>query len=299
MHDELQNNVGIAIFFCGLQDSYIVILRQKVEDGHKDMEALKNSEAFILKGIATFDKLIDTNKKRIERVPEKVARLKVVESQLEADLKPLELSAAAQKAELVILESVMSNPCPVLQPRFVPTSTAMVGTEVFVSNCPVCCHGYHCFNWVPASCGHIYHPHCLFTLLGDKTRAPCCFACGKPFLEDWVRSWGLPKIGQDKLPSGEGAYIQEIKATYRVNSACLGRHRHFVQQMQSTQALVCIGTLCHVLVFGFSSRLGHVVNVFICMCRKKPKSRLCDCAMWTTLFLCMNRVLMKMTLLKC
>lgn len=69
-----------------------------------------------------------------------------------------------------------------------------------ISSCPRCSLGFHCNNWVPGSCGHSYHPHCLASLLECCGYcSPYCMACNEVFYPDWLLCWGINSKHKDLL----------------------------------------------------------------------------------------------------
>ncbi|KAL3681661.1 hypothetical protein R1sor_024617 [Riccia sorocarpa] len=94
--------------------------------------------------------------------------------------------------ELVFLEQYFSVPCPALCHRYVPTPLELTRTIFRLTSCPACNLGFHCFNFVPTSCGHAYHPPCVLPLLAKRhTEHPKCLACGERLHPDWLETWGV------------------------------------------------------------------------------------------------------------
>lgn len=88
-----------------------------------------------------------------------------------------------------------------LEPIGIPTALSVGKSHHLVSRCPKCSLGYHCNNWVPAPCGHTYHPHCLLSCLEIS---PSCLACKEVFHPDWLTCWGY------KTPNAEVEHMERF-----------------------------------------------------------------------------------------
>lgn len=109
-----------------------------------------------------------------------------------------------------------------------------------MSSCPVCCFGYFEYNWIPASCGHAYHPACLFPLISVSVNAPKCMSCGQAFTPEWLRLWGFKSKWQD-LPVPETLHYErmviELKGVYALNSRRLHQRRQAAMKLNAEAGL--------------------------------------------------------------
>lgn len=222
----------------------MTILEDRILKEKKAHEDLKISEGIMLESMKTCTNLVKAEQRRLGALPGMLARLEGVAITLEGEVKALDMAEEAQLAEFQTLAKVLCNPCPPLNPTFVPTTTRTLVTQVSCSPCPVCCNGFHCNNWIPASCGHTYHPSCLFSLIGSSLSCAECMACGTVFLNDWLQSWGLPTSEPDVQTTH---YIEELRGLYEKQSRLLCKRRQFGQHIQSAQERVCRITIDSVL----------------------------------------------------
>lgn len=220
-------------------NEFLGMLEGRLGTSRKELEDLHARQETVSKDVQTLKALLSSKEKSFQDLPKKEARAKSLFVGLEADLKAIQYAREAQVKEHQILAAVLETPSPVLIPRFVPTSTRTVGTHISLTNCPVCCNGYHCYNWIPASCGHIYHPACLFPLISVSPSDPKCHACGESFSHDWLQSWGLEQVGSDGFLNPTKSYVDEMRDVYGKHSGRLGRRRELAAQIQSVQERVC------------------------------------------------------------
>jgi hypothetical protein len=145
--------------------------------------AVKDKKA----NLASIQRLLTAKQARVLEAPKTLARLSEITASIVA-----EKTTTAQKEERAILSEVFAKPCALLRPTYTVTSALPTITQFTVGPCPVCCNGYYNFNWVPAPCGHTYHPACLFPLVCDsEDQAPSCRACGQYFPIEWMETWGV------------------------------------------------------------------------------------------------------------
>ncbi|KAL3678633.1 hypothetical protein R1sor_021589 [Riccia sorocarpa] len=131
----------------------------------------------------------------------------------EKTLAQVEDDVGVLEKELVFLEQYFSEPCPTLCPRYVLTPTELTRTVFRLTSCPACNLGFHCFNFVPTSCGHAYHPPCVVPLLAKAhTEHPKCLACGERLHPDWIETWGMQvnTVHKAKLEEGLGLAKQKL-----------------------------------------------------------------------------------------
>lgn len=222
---------------------YIQILETRLSTENGKMLDFKERRVRVLKDKDVLNHLIVADKKRSEAVPGMVVRLKAVAEALQQEFKSLEEIEDAQKSEYDTLADVLLTPCPKLSPTFVPTPTSIMATQFTFSSCPVCCNGYHCYNWVPASCGHTYHQSCLFPLIGASMDSPRCLACNALFSNEWLRSWGLRTYGEETRVS----HIEDLKRLYGMHSMQLLKRRELGQHIQSGQGRVSRSSIVQVM----------------------------------------------------
>ncbi|KAL3691756.1 hypothetical protein R1sor_005407 [Riccia sorocarpa] len=100
-----------------------------------------------------------------------------------------ESTVEAQKEELNVLQPFAESKIAALNPTFVPTATEVIKSIFRLSSCPVCSFGFHCMNFMPAPCGHAYHPACLVALVANDGLK--CIQCQESFHPHWCESWGI------------------------------------------------------------------------------------------------------------
>ncbi|KAL3675605.1 hypothetical protein R1sor_025553 [Riccia sorocarpa] len=100
-----------------------------------------------------------------------------------------ESTVEAQKEELNVLQPFAESKIAALNPTFVPTATEVTKSIFRLSSCPVCSFGFHCMNFMPAPCGHAYHPACLVALVAKDGLK--CIQCQESFHPHWCESWGI------------------------------------------------------------------------------------------------------------
>ncbi|KAL3691931.1 hypothetical protein R1sor_005582 [Riccia sorocarpa] len=115
------------------------------------------------------------------------AEVQIVTSQ--SALSREESTIEAQKEELNVLQPFAESKIAALNPTFVPTATKITKSIFRLSSCPVCSLGFHCMNFMPAPCGHAYHPACLVALVAKDGLK--CIQCQESFHPHWCESWGI------------------------------------------------------------------------------------------------------------
>ncbi|KAL3688906.1 hypothetical protein R1sor_015215 [Riccia sorocarpa] len=115
------------------------------------------------------------------------AEVQIVTSQ--SALSREESTIEAQKEELNVLQPFAESKIAALNPTFVPTATEITKSIFRLSSCPVCSLGFHCMNFMPAPCGHAYHPACLVALVAKDGLK--CIQCEESFHPHWCESWGI------------------------------------------------------------------------------------------------------------
>ncbi|KAL3698247.1 hypothetical protein R1sor_012323 [Riccia sorocarpa] len=115
------------------------------------------------------------------------AEVQIVTSQ--SALTREESTIEAQKEELNVLQPFAESKIAALNPTFVPTATEITKSIFRLSSCPVCSLGFHCMNFMPAPCGHAYHPACLVALVAKDGLK--CIQCQESFHPHWCESWGI------------------------------------------------------------------------------------------------------------
>ncbi|KAL3699349.1 hypothetical protein R1sor_017371 [Riccia sorocarpa] len=151
------------------------------------LSALEESERRLLQLIqqsdsirATIKKLESLNMEEEAEISKKVLTVEREESILESQL--LKVKMLDPVAEMAA--TVRSSP------KFVPTSTEVTKTVFRLTSCPVCSFGFHCNNFMAASCGHAYHPACLMAVIA-KINEPMCIECDELLHPHWCESWGI------------------------------------------------------------------------------------------------------------
>lgn len=224
-----------------------------VQTLQRDLEAASHNL------LSTRDEL-DRKKKQISDAPKTMSQLVALSTALEKEAQRIDSNLHEQMTEEKIVGDVLCRPCGPVQPTYVLTATHTVLTQVSVSSCPLCCNGYHCNNWTPASCGHTYHPVCLFTHITTSSIAPSCVACGEPFSYDWLKSWGVERgcMYTVTMDSAERALTlaHENEDIYGIACNRLARRRKWVEAIESTitkviRLLVALFAVCLVFVQSF------------------------------------------------
>ncbi|CAM6096644.1 unnamed protein product [Calypogeia fissa] len=128
------------------ENQFLVELQENLANQTKPVQTKEAKEACLMQEHDTLDKVIISTKKSALRVPSVKKQLVSVCASLKAKQALLEDIAAEQLKEELRLGYALSNTVPRITPTFVPTLTAIGSTEVQVTNCPVCTHGYHCYN---------------------------------------------------------------------------------------------------------------------------------------------------------
>jgi hypothetical protein len=225
------------------------LIEEQLKREEEAIESLKEQELTINKSLLQAKKLLTNGLERVESIALRKSRLKSLAMSVQNAIRQLELAEESQKAEYKILASALLNPCMVLLPTFIPTTSATEPQHVEVSSCPICCYGFHCHNWIPGSCGHAYHPSCLFSWIGGSKIDPKCFACGAFFAKDWLECWGLNTFREDSNPNFK--FDDLLLTTYGKQALHLSKRRSFLMQMLSVQQKV----------FSF---IHHFVILFCC-----------------------------------
>jgi hypothetical protein len=167
----------------------LVTMMQRKLESHKASALSWTNLLIASKADLNYCKLeLDGKKKRHATVPQRVSKLKALLVALASERNKLEYKLADQITEVHIVAEVLSKQCDPVTPMYVLTSTTTVISQATVTSCPICCNGYHCNNWVAASCGHTYHPVCLFTHLTSVKSNLKCIACMEPLHPDWWQS---------------------------------------------------------------------------------------------------------------
>ncbi|KAL3686962.1 hypothetical protein R1sor_013271 [Riccia sorocarpa] len=120
--------------------------------------ASESKEKNLREQIEAAKKCLEETKSQLLEVTNEISGKEKTLSQVEDVLNVL-------AKELTFLEQYFYLPCPALCPRYVPTPIEITRTIFRLTSCPACNLGFHCFNFVPTSCGHAYHPPCILPLL--------------------------------------------------------------------------------------------------------------------------------------
>ncbi|KAL3696362.1 hypothetical protein R1sor_010438 [Riccia sorocarpa] len=149
--------------------------------------------------------------------------------------------------ELTFLDQYFSLPCPALCPRYVPTPIEVTRTIFRLTSCPACNLGFHCFNFVPTSCGHAYHPPCILPLLAKAhTEHPTCLACGERLHPDWIETWGFRVNAEHKvevetalgLKKQKLAFEDYLRELYHNDPARALERREYLKKQQQLVTVV-------------------------------------------------------------
>ncbi|KAL3676965.1 hypothetical protein R1sor_026913 [Riccia sorocarpa] len=149
--------------------------------------------------------------------------------------------------ELAFLEQYFSLPCPALCPRYIPTPIEVTRTIFRLTSCPACNLGFHCFNFVPTSCGHAYHPPCILPLLAKAhTEHPTCLACGERLHPDWIETWGFRVNAEHKveveaalgLKKQKLAFEEGLRELYHNDPARALERREYLKKQQQLVTMV-------------------------------------------------------------
>jgi hypothetical protein len=181
------------------------------------------------------------NQKKLGDLPQIIEKLRTLSRSLEADKQKIKANLLAQQKELETLSPLLSKPSIPLRPTFIVTPSHRAHASYAVSSCPVCCFGYDNFNWIPASCGHAYHPSCLFQLISNSSPPPKCMSCANILSPDWLQMWGL-KFTWEGLEDYQSKItndmVTEMKQTYGQNAGRLQQRRDVGRKILQEQLKV-------------------------------------------------------------
>ncbi|CAM6086263.1 unnamed protein product [Calypogeia fissa] len=217
----------------------VALLEAKQKNKEEAIENLKSLLEVTKKDLHSTRGVIAVNQKKLSDVPKTIQKLIVVCQTLEADKAKIDANLLAQQTEWSILSPILTKPCPPLHPTFTVTSAQIAQTNYTLSSCPVCCFGYHEFNWIPASCGHAYHPACLFPLISNSKMAPKCISCAELFKPEWLRLWGLQwtwEGSKDQTGVITDDMVMNLKATFGKNASRLQHRRLIAANLNKEQA---------------------------------------------------------------
>jgi hypothetical protein len=166
-------------------------------------------------------------------------RLQGVSKSLMLEIVDVEACLNAQVEEQRIISEVLMTPCPPLRPTFTYAAAHPTVQPFFLVPCPLCCNGYHDFTWIPASCGHCYHPACLFPMIAHSREVPKCLACEEIFSREWLETWGLP-LGlseSGELSVGNDLLAMKLRDAYGKYACRLQARRELVETLNKESDL--------------------------------------------------------------
>lgn len=173
------------------------MIEEQLKKVSKAIDVSKQQECKIEETLAQAKKDLDDGLARAEWLVSERNCLKTMATSTQRIADELELAEQSQKTEYKVLSTILQNPCPVLTPTFIPTASGADSQHIEASSCAVCCFGFRCYNLIPASCGHCYHPSCIFSLIGGSRKEPRFIACGVLFSNEWLACWGLLTVQEN------------------------------------------------------------------------------------------------------
>jgi hypothetical protein len=227
-------SVAYVLVILALQNSELVTFMEEKLANHKNtVLRLTRVSEDIRRDLETTQGVIAKKQEKLSNMPKTFSQLSAMSAALAREIMLLDSSLCAQQLERSIVSEFLSKPCPVLKPAFTFTTSHPTITQYSVAPCPLCCNGFHCFNWIPASCGHTYHPACLFPLILHSKAAPKCKACGEVFSHDWLQTWGLEcqSILSSEGSASRETMVVDLKDVYGKYAKRLQQRRELVQTL--------------------------------------------------------------------
>ncbi|KAL3701862.1 hypothetical protein R1sor_019884 [Riccia sorocarpa] len=150
---------------------------------------------------------------------------------LQSSLTKAESIVEAQIGELKHVEPFAEASIATLSPMFISTATEVTKAIFRLSSCLVCCLGFHCMNFMPTPCGHVYHPACLAALVAHSGLQ--CLECSESFHPHWCESWGFDTTEKHRreweektgLQKQQDAFSDCIKSLYQKTPNLLSERR--------------------------------------------------------------------------